>query len=394
MSKSKRSRDRRDVGEDLDVELFDEDAAPDAGGKGGKKPSLSKQLAALDGTEQAKSRKGRGQGVQSLLRFMSPVSSPATPATPVPGASAEAGAVAFVPHKLRGSALEFVNRESEKDAGLESARKHRQGKGSAKKSRTLDPDELPGEAWVFFRAAKEGENSKYVYCKAHGFKSQTKCKLSRARVKISKDKKGPFLKLSNAESHLQGCHEEWWRAVAAAARNGKDPKKTFLDLCGADTPLPRQRNISVVRTVRPGQLEKELALLVWIVRNKLPFNALNDEIGFAALCSTWDVKLRGADSIKNLAFAMHESALRDAVERIREARAYSITLDYWTASNGNKFLSITYHWTDDNWNVCAQTLDLVPIDGTASGEVTENVVSMRTDDHFGKHGLWGEALRP
>ncbi len=271
MSKSKRSRDRRDVGEDLDVELFDEDAAPDAGGKGGKKPSLSKQLAALDGTEQAKSRKGRGQGVQSLLRFMSPVSSPATPATPVPGASAEAGAVAFVPHKLRGSALEFVNRESEKDAGLESARKHRQGKGSAKKSRTLDPDELPGEAWVFFRAAKEGENSKYVYCKAHGFKSQTKCKLSRARVKISKDKKGPFLKLSNAESHLQGCHEEWWRAVAAAARNGKDPKKTFLDLCGADTPLPRQRNISVVRTVRPGQLEKELALLLHCPKDILHF---------------------------------------------------------------------------------------------------------------------------
>jgi hypothetical protein len=61
---------------------------------------------------------------------------------------------------------------------------------------------------------------------------------------------------------------------------------------------------------------------------------------------------------------MHEAALRDTVERIREARAYSITLDYWTASNGNKFLSITYHWTDDNWNICAQTLDLVPIEGT------------------------------
>ncbi len=213
-------------------------------------------------------------------------------------------------------------------------------------------------------------------------------------MKISKDKKGPFLKLSKAESHVQGCHAEWWKAVTAAAQKGKDPKKKFLDLCGADTPLPRQRNISVVRPVRPGQLEKELSLLVWIVRNKLSFNALNDEIGFAAMCSTWDVKLRGADSIKNLAFAMHESALRDAVERITKARAYSITLDYWTASNGNKFLSITYHWTDDDWNVCAQTLDLVPVDGTASGEVTENVVSMRTDDHFGKHGAVGRSFAP
>jgi hypothetical protein len=30
----------------------------------------------------------------------------------------------------------------------------------------------------------------------------------------------------------------------------------------------------------------------------------------------------------------------------------------------------------------------VPIEGTASGEVTENVVSIRTDSHFGKNGLW------
>jgi hypothetical protein len=251
MSKSKRarSRDDGDDGDDGDVELFDDDDDQGSGRAGRKKtPSLSKQLAALDGTEQAKSRKGRGQGVQSLLRFVSP----ASPATPTQEPGVEAEAASFVPRNLRGSALEFVNRETEKEAALESAKKQRQGKGSAKKTRTLDPEKLPSEAWVFFRAANEGENGKFVYCKAHGFKSQSKCKGSRAMVKISKDKKGSFLKLSNAESHLQSCHEEWWKTVSAAARNGKDPKKTFRALCGADTPLPRQRNIHVVRTVRPG----------------------------------------------------------------------------------------------------------------------------------------------
>ena len=404
------SRGKRTSRPDNDVELFDEEApvasdvngAESDQGKKKKKPSRSRQFAAVDGTEQAKSRKGRGEGVQSLLQFVSPASSPARPAAaPQPSApstpiAAEQGreAAPFVPLRLRGTALDFVNRESEKDAAVESAKKQRQGKGGTKKTRALDPGQLPSAAWVFFRAAKDDENKNFVYCKAHGFKSQTKCVTVRAKMKISKDKKGPFLKLSNAVSHLESCHSEWWKAVSEAGEKGKDPKKTFEDLCGADTPLPRQRNISVVRTIRPGQLEKELALLVWIIRNRISFNALNDEVGFAALCSTWDVKLRGADSIKNLTFAMHEAAIRDTIERIREARAYSITLDFWTAANGHKFLSITYHWTDDQWRVCAQTLDLVPVEGTASGVVTQNVVSMRTDNHFGKRELWGEAVRP
>jgi hypothetical protein len=174
-----------------------------------------------------------------------------------------------VPHKLRGSALEFVNRESENEAAVESPKSSGKQRAAPKRCARWIQTSCPVRHGPF-RAAKEGENPKYVYCRAHGFKSQTKCKKQRARVKISKDKKGPLLKLSNAESHLQGCHEEWWKAVSAAAQKGKDPKKSFLDLCGADTPLPQQRNISVVRTVLPGQLEKELALLVWIVRNKLP----------------------------------------------------------------------------------------------------------------------------
>ncbi len=115
----------------------------------------------------------------------------------------------------------------------------------------------------------------------------------------------------------------------------EDPKKTLADLMRADMPLPRQRNIAVVKkTVRPGQLEKELSILVWFIRNRLPFSALDDSIGYDPVSRTCDFKIRGADSIKNLTFAVHEVALRETVARFKDARAYSITLDYWTASNG------------------------------------------------------------
>jgi hypothetical protein len=377
-----------------DVVLHGEDEVADGGAQGKKKkPSASRQFAELDGTSDPKRRSGRGGAVQTLLNFVGTPEAAGTPKTPAAAAPMGRGAE-FVPAKLRGTALDFVNRESEKDAALEEEARKRQAMGSSSKKRVLDPEGLPGTAWVAFRAAKEGENVNYVYCKAHGYKSQYKCNDGRGMVKISKDAKGLKLKYSNAESHLELCHPEWWAAMLDAAKHGKNVKKTFDDLVKADTPLPRQRNIHVVKTTRPGQLHKELAYLVWIVRNKISFNALSDPIGFGAVCATTDIQLRSTDSIKNLTFALHEVAIRDTVARIRQAGAYSITLDYWTASNGNKFLAITYHWTDDDWNVCSQTLDLVPIEGTASGLVTKTMVDMRTDDHFGERSLWGEAVRP
>jgi hypothetical protein len=108
----------------------------------------------------------------------------------------------------------------------------------------------------------------------------------------------------------------------------------------------------------------------------------------------WDVKLRKSESLKNLTFPMYEVAIRDAAEKILAAGAYSITVDYWTASNGKKFLSITYHWTNDDWKVQSRTLDLVPaLDASASGALTQQLIDIRTEDHFGKRARWSEAVR-
>ena len=190
-------------------------------------------------------------------------------------------------------------------------------------------------------------------------------------------------------------HPGWWKAVQESAKAGSNPRETLNDLLTATKKLSRQKQgtIGVVSgAVNPGKLEKELAFLIFLLRGKISFNVLNDPIAVEPMYRTFRVKLRKANTIKNLTFALHEVGIRQAVEHIRAAGAYSITVDYWTAINGNHFLSITYHWTDEDWNVRCQTLDLVPVKGTHTGTVTKEVVEIRTEAHFSQQERWGEDL--
>jgi hypothetical protein len=170
-------------------------------------------------------------------------------------------------------------------------------------------------------------------------------------------------------------------------------RRRFI-LIQADQPLPTQRTLSIGRQSRPGTLEKEVALMVWAIQAKIAPNAFGYD-SFETVQETWDVKTRNSESLKNLVFPMYEVAIRDAAEKIIAAGAYSITVDYWTAVNGQKFLSITYHWMDQDWNVQSRTLDLVPIlKASATGALTQQLIDIRTEDHFRKRPRWSEQLQP
>lgn len=214
-------------------------------------------------------------------------------------------------------------------------------------------------------------------------------------MKVSTDPHGAeFLKQSNAESHVARCHPKWWPSIQDAAAKGYDARLALDALMEADTPLPRQTAIPTVG--KPGKyggrLAKEVSLLLWMIRSRVAFNTLGDKVAMEPFLHEWGVSIRGEDTIKRLTFAVHEVAIRRAVDEIRAAGVYSITTDYWTAVSGKKFMSITFHWTDDDWNVRSQTLDLIPVDASATGPLTENILMLRLNDHFGKRALWGEQI--
>lgn len=94
-----------------------------------------------------------------------------------------------------------------------------------------------------------------------------------------------------------------------------------------------------------------------------------------------------------MTFALYEVALRLAVSKLAKAGAYNITVDYWTSVSGKHLLSITYHWTDENWDIHAQVLDLVPLyNASATGLLTKELINMRTEALFRPRERWGEDL--
>ena len=291
---------------------------------------------------------------------------------------------------LRQGPLEYMKERDARSAAIEGETKKRKAKGPKNKRRTVDPAELVSPVWTFFRRARPDENQEYVYCRAGECLGED----CRGKVKISNTPAGiPHLRSENAKSHVSRMHAAMWKAVEKAAQEGHDVAQTFDALMqAAGGKKTKQSTLAgVVHFKRPGQLEKELAFLVWLVRQKLPYNAVEDP-SYNVMMQTFNVKLRKASSLKNLTFALHEVALRKAVAEIRDAKAYNITIDYWTAINGNQFLSITYHWTDENWNVRAQTLDLVPLNAAHTAELTAAAVQMRTDQKFRKWEACGEDL--
>ena len=266
--------------------------------------------------------------------------------------------------------------------------------GAKKKKSTLDPAELTSPVWVFFRMAREGEDQGYVYCIANDYKQQS---CNNGKVKISKKGEDRCLRVENAKSHVQRCHSSWWSSIQKASAAGEDVRAKFEALCevAGKRETKRQTTVGAAVTVRkPGRLQKELAFLIFLVRNKIAFHALTDEVSIAPMYESFNIQLRGAESIKKLTFALHEVALREAASAIREAGAYNITMDYWTASNGKKFLAITYHWTDKDWKVRAQTLHLAPVQAAHTADLTNVVVDTRTNNLFSPLQQYDLAVEP
>lgn len=306
------------------------------------------------------------------------------------GSASPAPAATYVPPLLVGSGLEVVNRLSERDASLAEAEKARQGgRENKKKGNQLDPAKMDGiksACWVFFRTAREGEDPGFVYCRAceyidNGVRNNAANRVAIAEYGTAK----AHLHAHNAKSHLKQ-HKKWWGVVQDQAQKGMDPKAAFADLMAGQKRRTVQAQATLDGHLKKGQkqaglVEKELRLVIWMVRNKISFNAVDDN-SFKDLLQSFGVKLSSGKTLKRYLLLLSEIALRHAEKQIIDAGTYSIALDYWTSVAKDKYLAITYHYTDKDWNVRARVLDLVPVTGNSTGLLTSQLVEQRLDRHF------------
>jgi hypothetical protein len=193
------------------------------------------------------------------------------------------------------------------------------------------------------------------------------------------------LHAGNAESHLLQ-HEKWWKVVKDAGAKGLDTRAAFQDLMRGKKRRVVQQQATVngfltKAQARAGLVEKELRLVIWMVRNKIAFNAVEDS-AFKELLQSFGVKLSSAKTLKRYLLLLSEIALRHAEAQIKEAGSYSIALDYWTSVAKDKYLAITYHYADKDMNVRSRVLDLVPVEGNATALLTSQLVEQRVETHF------------
>jgi hypothetical protein len=133
---------------------------------------------------------------------------------------------------------------------------------------------------------------------------------------------------------------------------------------------------------QPGLVEKELRLVIWMVRNKIAFHAL-DDTSWKEMCESFGVKLSSSKTLKRYLFALSEIALRDAEKEIKESGSYSIAVDYWTSVARDKYMAITYHYADKtNLAIRSRVLDLVDVKGNATAKHTKELIDQCLVKHF------------
>jgi hypothetical protein len=344
-----------------------------------RKPSQSKQWLAV--MSKGGRPKGKRQARTAAEAVVAAVAAPDDPQHQ-----------AYVPPAVRGSGLDVVVRAAKRADDVAAALKKRSGGRKARK-RELDPAAKAASGgaasacWVFFRAARKGESPGYVYCMACECIGQTPQGAALGAVAISSyGTDMPFLKSSNAVSHISKQHGKWWKAVESAANDGHDAKATFQTLFDASAPVSVQTQSTLDGTVtraarQPGKLEKELRLVLWMVRNCIPFASLDDPF-FADTMRSFGVSLSKPKSLKRLLFPLFLIAVQHGEARIKAAQSYSIAFDYWTSVANDKYLAITYHYADENMRVFSRLLDLVSVDSSATALVTKEVIDSRLVKHF------------
>jgi hypothetical protein len=314
-------------------------------------------------------------------------------------AAAEAAAVdddpvAFIPKHLAGTGLDVVTSTVERDNAIAAALVARK---TSKKKRIaiLKPEEKRGQGvksacWYFFRTAKPGEDAAFVYCIACEHKGQVSEGNASHRVAITDfGKEKAKLKTSNCQSHLVACHEKWWKTVRDVAAAGNSAEASFKSLCKQAGPLIVQQQTTLTSFIKKahreaGKLEKELALVIWMVRNRISFESLKDK-EWENMCNIWGIAVSSSDTLKRHLFPLLVVALRHGEKAVRDAGTYSLSIDYWTSLAKDKYLAISYHFATPDFCVQSRLLDLCHVQASATALMTSEVIQLRVNKHFTKH---------
>ena len=164
-------------------------------------------------------------------------------------------------------------------------------------------------------------------------------------------------------------------AIAANAKLTKADAKRALDAF-----------VTTKKRIQPGKLSKELALLHFLIDNKIAFNVISSS-SFDVLAKSWEVLLESKTTIQNLVPVMMELAVELMEDKIHSYPGVSCGVDLWTGKNKSKFLAQTFHGISSTWKLEHSVLDFVKFSGTTKGSLIAAVLEQRIEAHTHKDQL-------
>jgi hypothetical protein len=187
---------------------------------------------------------------------------------------------------------------------------------------------------------------------------------------------------SNLIHHAKKWHTELYDALVKAYNDNDDVEQVFQSfiagLSAPVTPLERA-GVSVTKVSELG-LSRQIALLVCVIANCLPFAVVDSEhfVTWMKLCGVMYPSRR---TLMKLLPVLYDHALTSLVADLKLAGSMSLTFDAWQSLRGTKYLVVTAHAITPSWTMISAPLDLIAMHYRAYGELIALTIESRIKDH-------------
>jgi len=133
-----------------------------------------------------------------------------------------------------------------------------------------------------------------------------------------------------------------------------------------------------------------LKLLLWAIEHSIAFSALDDDM-FRGALEEFGVGVQSIPNRKQLVqeyLPLLSVLMHNLVDsKLQNASTVSITTDGWNNIRQQRFISITAHFIDDEWNLQKYVLEVAKVSEEHSGENIYNFLKVHLNHHLPKNCL-------
>jgi hypothetical protein len=131
-----------------------------------------------------------------------------------------------------------------------------------------------------------------------------------------------------------------------------------------------------------------LKLLLWAIEHSIAFSALDDDM-FRGALEEFGVGVQSIPNRKQLVqeyLPLLSVLMHNLVDsKLQNASTVSITTDGWNNIRQQRFISITAHFIDDEWNLQKYVLEVAKVSEEHSGENIYNFLKVHLNHHLPKN---------